>query len=63
MAYESAIGELEEIVRRLDDAELTLEETISLFERGQALARYCQEQLDLAELRIAQITDIAQGQE
>jgi exodeoxyribonuclease VII small subunit len=62
MAFESAMSELEEIVRRLDDAELTLEETIALFERGQSLARYCQEKLDKAELRITRITDTAQGQ-
>ena len=59
--FEGALDELEEIVRQLDKAELTLEETISLFERGQSLARYCQEQLDKAELRIEQITDIDQG--
>jgi exodeoxyribonuclease VII small subunit len=62
MAFESAMSELGEIVSRLEDAELTLEETMSLFERGQSLARYCQERLDKAELRITQITEMGQGQ-
>jgi exodeoxyribonuclease VII small subunit len=57
MSFESTFAELEQIVRQLEEGDLTLEETISLYERGQALARRCQEQLDQAELRIAQIAE------
>jgi exodeoxyribonuclease VII small subunit len=60
MAFEAAFGELEEIVQRLEAGELTLEEAISLYERGQALARQCQDRLDQAELRITQLEENAQ---
>jgi len=53
--FESTFAELEKVVQRLEEGDLTLEEAISLYERGCALARRCQEQLDRAELRIAQV--------
>ena len=54
-SFESAFSELEEVVRRLEEGELSLEEAISLYERGQALARFCQACLDQAELRVTQL--------
>ena len=54
-SFESAFAELEEVVRRLEEGELSLEEAISLYERGQALARFCQARLDQAELRVTQL--------
>ena len=60
MAFEAAFVELGEIVQRLEAGELPLEEAISLYERGQALARQCQERLDQAELRITQLEENAQ---
>lgn len=54
MAFEEAFAELERIVDRLEDGELTLKESLSLFERGQALAVACSQKLDEAELRIEQ---------
>ena len=60
MTFEAAFTELEAIVQKLDDGELTLEETISLYEWGQALARLCQERLDQAELRVEQIAGSVQ---
>ena len=59
--FEAAFAELEGIVQQLDAGELSLEETISLFERGQMLARCCQDRLDQAELRITQLTDDTQA--
>ena len=50
--FESAIGELEKIVKQLEDGDLPLEKSLALFERGVALSRYCQEQLAEAERRI-----------
>ncbi len=55
MAFEAAFAELEETVRRLEEGNLSLEESIALFERGQRLAAYCSAQLDSAELRIRQL--------
>ena len=55
--FEAAFAELERVVQQLESGELTLEETISLYERGQSLARCCQRQLDQAELRVAHLGD------
>jgi exodeoxyribonuclease VII small subunit len=60
LSFEEAFRELEETVRRLEEGEaaqcrLTLDESIALFERGQALARHCGEKLDRAELRVSQL--------
>jgi exodeoxyribonuclease VII small subunit len=53
--FESAFAELEEVVRQLEEGELSLEEAISLYERGQALSRFCQDRLDRAELRVTHL--------
>jgi exodeoxyribonuclease VII small subunit len=55
ISFESAFAELEDVVRRLEEGELSLEEAISMYERGQALARQCQAQLDQAELRVSEL--------
>ena len=55
LSFEEAFKELEETVRRLEEGDLTLDESIALFERGQALARHCGERLDGAELRVSQL--------
>jgi exodeoxyribonuclease VII small subunit len=49
--YEQAFQELGEIVRQLETGDLPLEQTLKLFERGQALAARCSELLEQAELR------------
>jgi exodeoxyribonuclease VII small subunit len=54
-SFESAFAELEEVVCQLEEGELSLEEAISLYERGQALSRFCQDRLDRAELRVTQL--------
>ena len=55
--FESAIAELETIVKRLEDGDLALDQSLALFERGVALSRYCHDQLGAAERRIEQLTD------
>jgi exodeoxyribonuclease VII small subunit len=56
MAFEEAFSELEEVVNRLEVGGLPLEDSLALFERGQALAAHCSELLDEAELKVKQIT-------
>jgi exodeoxyribonuclease VII small subunit len=56
LTFEQAFGELEETVRKLEEGGLTLEESLALFERGQALAAHCGAQLDRAELKLRQLT-------
>jgi exodeoxyribonuclease VII small subunit len=50
--FEASLGELERIVRKLEDGEMSLEESLKLFEDGVKLSRECQERLDQAERRI-----------
>lgn len=57
MPFEDALAELEQIVGQLEMGDLTLEASLKLFERGQALARYCQEQLDAATFRVEQLSE------
>lgn len=61
LTFEVAFQELETIVQRLEDGDLTLEEAIALFERGQTLARLCTEKLDEAELRVSQLLPDTDG--
>ncbi len=56
MGFEAALKELETVVARLEQEELPLEESIALFERGQALLAGCQDQLAAAELQVQQLT-------
>ncbi len=52
LTYEEAYAELEGIVSLLEQEQTDLEATIAWFERGQKLAKYCQQLLDQAELRV-----------
>ena len=51
-SYEQAREELSDIVRRLEAGGVTLEESLALWERGEALATICQEWLDGARARL-----------
>ena len=51
-SYEAARDELADVVRRLEAGGTTLEESLALWERGESLARTCQEWLDGAKLRL-----------
>ena len=55
--FESAIAELEKIVKQLEEGDLALDKSLALFERGVALSRYCHEQLSAAQRRIEQLTE------
>jgi exodeoxyribonuclease VII small subunit len=55
LSYEEALAELEEIVSALEGEHKRLDESIKLFERGQALAAHCGVLLEAAELRVKQV--------
>ncbi len=55
--FESAIGELELIVKQLEDGDLPLDRSLALFERGVTLSRYCHDQLGAAQRRIELLTE------
>ena len=50
--FESAIGELETIVKTLEAGDLSLEQSLQLFERGVQLSRFCHTRLEDAERRV-----------
>lgn len=50
--YEQLYAQLQEVVARLEQGELPLEETLRLYEQGVRLAASCQRLLDGAELRV-----------
>ncbi len=55
LTYEDALAELEEIVSALEGEQNPLDESIKLFERGQALAAHCGVLLEAAELKVKQV--------
>ncbi len=56
MTFEESLKELEETVRRLESGDTTLEEAMSLFEKGVALTKECRKKLDEAQLKVKLIT-------
>jgi len=50
--FETAIAELESIVKKLEEGDLTLEASLQLYERGVHLSRFCHARLEEAERRI-----------
>jgi exodeoxyribonuclease VII small subunit len=55
LTYEEALAELEDIVSALEGEQNQLDESIRLFERGQALAARCGQLLEAAELKVKQV--------
>lgn len=55
LSFEDALAELQATVAQLERGDLPLEDSIALFERGQALAAHCGLQLDAAELKVRQL--------
>ena len=56
LSYEAALGELEALVLDLESDEHALEDALAMFERGQALAHYCAQLLENAELKIQELS-------
>jgi len=61
LSFERAIEELETIVRRLEEGKVPLEESVAIYERGEALKRRCEDLLRQAEARVEKITLDAAG--
>ncbi len=55
--FEAAIAELETIVKKLEDGDATLEQSLALYERGVQLSRFCHSRLEEAERRIEILTE------
>jgi len=62
LSFEDALRALEEVVRKLESGDVPLDDSISLYERGEALRKHCQARLDSAQARIERIVSGADGQ-
>ena len=60
--FEETLQELETLVRRLEQGEMPLEESLKAFERGVRLTRECQQSLRAAEQRVEQVMENEQGE-
>ena len=59
--FERSLARLEEVVRKLENANLSLDEAMKLFEEGVELSRECQKQLEQAEGRVEMLLKKADG--
>ena len=59
--FERSLGRLEEVVRKLENANLSLDDAMKLFEEGVELSRVCQKQLEEAEGRVEILLKKADG--
>lgn len=55
-SFEKLFAELESVVAKLEAGDLSLDESLALFQRGTELAKKCAEMLDRAELRVKELT-------
>jgi exodeoxyribonuclease VII small subunit len=62
LSFEEAYQRLEEVVRRLESDDLTIDQSVELYENGVRLLRHCGARLDGAELRISQLAPIGDGE-
>ena len=60
-SFESSYTRLEKILEKLESEDVTLEETIKLYEEGLSLTKFCYEKLNNAELRIKEINKSTKG--
>jgi exodeoxyribonuclease VII small subunit len=59
--FEKSLGRLEEVVRRLESPQLSLDDAMKLFEEGVELSRECQKQLEEAEGKVEILLKKADG--
>ena len=61
--FESSLKELESIVKKLEDENINLEDSVKSFEAGINLVKECQKQLEDAELKVKELLDDGTSQE
>jgi exodeoxyribonuclease VII small subunit len=61
MSFETALKELEEITKKLEAGDSSLEDSIGLYERGAKLKAHCDEKLKSAQMRVDQIVETQNG--
>ena len=55
--FEAALAELDGLVKKLEEGDLSLEQSLALYERGIQLSRFCHARLEEAERRIEVLTE------
>ncbi len=55
--FESSLKKLEQIVAKLEDGDISLEDSVKSFEEGIGLVKECQKQLSVAELKVKKLLD------
>jgi len=61
LSFEQALAALEEIVQQLESGSVPLDQSIALYEKGEALRKHCQTRLDSAQQRIEKIVTDQSG--
>lgn len=60
-SFEASLSRLDEIVQRMENGDVPLDEALKLFEEGTSLVASCTKQLDEAELKVTKLTQSADG--
>ena len=60
-SFEQAMSELEDVVGKLENGQVPLEDSIKLYEMGNDLKKHCEQKLKEAEEKVAQITFSSDG--
>lgn len=60
-SYEAALEDIERIVEQLESGELSLEDSLAIFEKGVGLTKYCYQKLDEVEKKIEILTKDREG--
>ncbi len=63
MTFEVALAELQSVVERLEAGKVSLEDSLTLYERGMELVAFCNKRLDTAEQRVSAVKMTADGAE
>lgn len=65
LTFEEGYDRLDQVISQLEAGELTLQESVALYEEGIQLARHCEHKLDDAELKVSELlnTDSEQGEQ
>jgi len=59
LSFEEGYDRLEQVIQQLENGDLSLEQSVALYEEGVQLARYCGHKLDDAEMRVTQLLSAA----
>jgi exodeoxyribonuclease VII small subunit len=59
LSFEDSYSRLEQVIEQLENGELSLEESVALYEEGMSLAKHCGRHLDRAELKVSQLLSAA----